>query len=700
MSQRIHARPRHIGTTTEREAYTPAVAPYSWWDTDALVDYLWNGSAWMVGGTDSWDNVIVVATVQGDYSTLVAAVAAANDGDIILVMNDITEDVTVDTAVTIAGLGSEAVTITGALLIDDDVALRNLAVSNDDEAYVVKVASASNCTLLRIEHCQLTGSRTSAQSVLDVDDSGVTVEALDTDIEGTTADQAGVDVSAGAVTLRGCRLFNNGGTDLKQTGGTLNVAATVYDTSVGTITDILNYPNLVYPVLLDPTTGQTTIYSTVQLAIDAADGSNDVVILPPKYTGDSVAVASGTYRIVSLAGLCLDDSSPSINGLAFSGAATVGLTGIRLNYDVDLYSGATLRATNCRFGKIGTIGNVGTVSLHYCYVSGQIKCDTLTLDHTVCISSISANSTIYRNLATDAETQTGTSRVKAVTPASLQSKVSSISAKGIVELATNAETQTGSDSTRAVTPAGLRSDAPVVPASGRIARLDSDGILVMPSSIWRIGETVLDLGFTGTDYDTKAECQAVGLRFSDSDVPFPDTLRFPTSGTWAHSAGNGWAASSSILNEGPAILLPLCRPGNWELEIVLDFGPTAAQTGFLLLGYISNSNHVGAYGRAVDAGGTVQMQARLYTNNNDDTYFSQWAGAALVGTGMYTYKFRCKNGCVSFWDAQDSAWHDYEGRQNAGHAYTAAAAFVQITKYTGTLWTDTSIQSLKLAYLL
>jgi len=58
-------------------------------------------------------------------------------------------------------------------------------------------------------------------------------------------------------------------------------------------------------------------------------------------------------------------------------------------------------------------------------------------------------------LATSAETITGTDAVRAVTPAGLQAKVASDTAKGIVELATNAEATTGTDNTRALTPANL-----------------------------------------------------------------------------------------------------------------------------------------------------------------------------------------------------------------------------------------------------
>ncbi len=58
-------------------------------------------------------------------------------------------------------------------------------------------------------------------------------------------------------------------------------------------------------------------------------------------------------------------------------------------------------------------------------------------------------------LATDAETITGTDTARAVTPANIQAKVASATAKGIAELATTAETVTGTDTARVITPAGL-----------------------------------------------------------------------------------------------------------------------------------------------------------------------------------------------------------------------------------------------------
>lgn len=58
-------------------------------------------------------------------------------------------------------------------------------------------------------------------------------------------------------------------------------------------------------------------------------------------------------------------------------------------------------------------------------------------------------------LASEAETIAGIEDEKGVTPAGLQAKVASDTAKGIVELATSAESITGSDTERAVTPKGL-----------------------------------------------------------------------------------------------------------------------------------------------------------------------------------------------------------------------------------------------------
>jgi len=74
-------------------------------------------------------------------------------------------------------------------------------------------------------------------------------------------------------------------------------------------------------------------------------------------------------------------------------------------------------------------------------------------------------------LATTAETQTGTDATRAVTPAGLAAALpgaATTSASGVVELATNAETQTGTDAVRAVTPAGLASVTATTSRSGLV----------------------------------------------------------------------------------------------------------------------------------------------------------------------------------------------------------------------------------------
>lgn len=80
----------------------------------------------------------------------------------------------------------------------------------------------------------------------------------------------------------------------------------------------------------------------------------------------------------------------------------------------------------------------------------------LSADLTLGVSAASDTAQGVVELATNAETITGTDAVRAVTPAGLAAKVASETAQGIVELATAAETTTGTDTTRAVHPAGLK----------------------------------------------------------------------------------------------------------------------------------------------------------------------------------------------------------------------------------------------------
>lgn len=72
------------------------------------------------------------------------------------------------------------------------------------------------------------------------------------------------------------------------------------------------------------------------------------------------------------------------------------------------------------------------------------------------VASTSAKGII--EIATDAEVATGTDTEKAICPASLQAKVASTSAKGIIGIATDAEIETGEDDEKAITSAGLEAN--------------------------------------------------------------------------------------------------------------------------------------------------------------------------------------------------------------------------------------------------
>lgn len=106
-------------------------------------------------------------------------------------------------------------------------------------------------------------------------------------------------------------------------------------------------------------------------------------------------------------------------------------------------------------------------------------------------------------LATSAEVATGTDTARAVTPAGLAALVASATAKGIVELATTAETQTGSDATRAVTPAGGAAtyqplDSDLTTIAGLTAT--TDNVIQSKSGAWAsrtMAQLAADLSATG-----------------------------------------------------------------------------------------------------------------------------------------------------------------------------------------------------------
>lgn len=225
--------------------------------------------------------------------------------------------------------------------------------------------------------------------------------------------------------------------------------------------------------------------------------------------------------------------------------------------------------------------------------------------------------------------------------------------------------------------------------------------LNLESNTWRLGAKPLDLDFSGTDFDTKAECQTLGLRFSDSDEPFPWTLYDGVTGTWSHSAGNGWRPSALEFEHGPAILIPLMRPGNWEIEVQYDWASINTQGAFYL-GYITVSNHIGAMAAVVQPQGSTIFTHYLYTNDGDDTFTQRASGVEnyIASIGKRTITFRTSHGCVGYRGISDDPWAFYEDRQATGTNYTPAYAFLQVidNHASNPFWTF-DVERLVLRYL-
>lgn len=87
--------------------------------------------------------------------------------------------------------------------------------------------------------------------------------------------------------------------------------------------------------------------------------------------------------------------------------------------------------------------------------TGSITLGSTSLTFIEAVLGATETGTGVVELATDAETQTGTDTSRAITPANLSARTATETRTGVVELATDAETQTGTDTARAITPANL-----------------------------------------------------------------------------------------------------------------------------------------------------------------------------------------------------------------------------------------------------
>jgi len=178
----------------------------------------------------------------------------------------------------------------------------------------------------------------------------------------------------------------------------------------------------------------------------------------------------------------------------------------------------------------------------------------------------------------------------------------------------------------------------------------------------------LSFDFINTE-TIKGACKAKGLVFNDDTTRFPTNLYFgataPVVGTWANVAGEGWLPTIAgvNLNTG-AFIIPIKSP-DYILTLEFKYDVTHINNrGGVIIGELTESNHIPIMANIYDASTTLtQLQSYMYSNNGNDAFSLQYTGTALAGTGVRTYKLKKQNGCVSLYDAQDSAWHNYEGHQ-------------------------------------
>jgi len=213
----------------------------------------------------------------------------------------------------------------------------------------------------------------------------------------------------------------------------------------------------------------------------------------------------------------------------------------------------------------------------------------------------------------------------------------------------------------------------------------------------------LTLDFTTDLWDTVAECNKLGIKFSDVNSPFPTILRaYDVAGTWENIDGRGWQPFCSVDEDGPAILIPLASTGDWELLLDLDFTHAAvAGKSYTEVGYLDASGQVGAHCEYRDNDGSnVDYQAYLYTHDGDGTYTNRYLGSVDVGATVKTVGIRVMSSTISIYDNEDLAWHEYEAPSApAASGWGTSAAYIQFLKVTGSTLDEVYVRSLKMRYL-
>lgn len=162
------------------------------------------------------------------------------------------------------------------------------------------------------------------------------------------------------------------------------------------------------------------------------------------YTDDSGTVAAANPITLDSRGECSVWLSSAKYKFTLTTAADVEI------WTVDDINASTLVLTDAT-GLPLTSGVTGILPI----ANGGTNASSAAQAFSNLKQAASTTATGVVELATDAETQTGTDAARAVTPAGLASVVASATLRGLVELATDAEAQAGTDATRAITPASL-----------------------------------------------------------------------------------------------------------------------------------------------------------------------------------------------------------------------------------------------------
>lgn len=155
-------------------------------------------------------------------------------------------------------------------------------------------------------------------------------------------------------------------------------------------------------------------------------------------------------------------------------------------------------------------------------------------------------------LATDAETQTGTDTARAITPANLQACTAITTRKGVVELATTAECQTGTDTERAVTPAGAKASAQT---------------FAKYTGVWNM-DTSRDAGDTTNDINiTAGRCWSDDLA---NEIVLATEITKRIDATWAVGDDQGGLDTGSVANSTWYYLFGIYNPTSSVSDILIS----------------------------------------------------------------------------------------------------------------------------------